>query len=484
MGALVTAHVDVADCIAWAEAYDGPPFHALLCDPPYHLIQSTRNGSARSNAGVGPYGRHTVSTASRGFMGQDWDGGDITYRPDTWRTLARVLHPGAFGMAFASSRGWHRLACAIEDAGLTIHPSIFGWTYGNGFPKATRVQDAPDFAGHRYGLQALKPALEPIIVFQKPYAGRPVDSITATGAGALWIDGGRVPTGGGEPRDYQAEPASGTTGSGNRPSGFAMSGPRSDGWQTAGRWPANLILSHTPDCVRVGERRVRGATAVRHVSGGTTFGGDSPKPAIADATYADADDAQTVAAYECAPSCPVAALGAQSGERGDWMRAGAQSGARRPDSYCGGYKPTPFAAHGDIGTAARFFHNPDWSLDIAERLAAAEPVRYVAKASRRERSCGLPDGERSNHPTVKPLALAQHLATLLLPPDACAPRRLFVPFAGSGSEAIGAMLAGWDEVVGVELSDEYAEIARARLAWWAANRPAATQAALPLAVNE
>ena len=151
----MSAHIDVADCIAWAEAYDGPPFHALLCDPPYEL----------------------------GFMGRAWDRSGIAFNPDTWRALARLLHPGAFGMAFASSRGWHRLAVAIEDAGLIIHPSIFGWAAGSGFPKATRVADSPDFTGHRYGLQALKPALEPIIVFQKPYAGRPVDSITATGAG-------------------------------------------------------------------------------------------------------------------------------------------------------------------------------------------------------------------------------------------------------------------------------------------------------------
>ncbi|GAH08560.1 unnamed protein product, partial [marine sediment metagenome] len=141
-----------------------------------------------------------------------WDGGDIAYRPATWAALARHLHPGGFIMAFASSRGWHRLAVAIEDAGLVIHPSIFGWVTGQGFPKATRIDTQVDKAagaerevvgphpndrkthgaipyggktgdgsgvvtapatplaqawqGHRYGLQAMKPALEPIIVAQ------------------------------------------------------------------------------------------------------------------------------------------------------------------------------------------------------------------------------------------------------------------------------------------------------------------------------
>jgi len=39
-----------------------------------------------------------------------------------------------------------------------------------------------------------------------------------------------------------------------------------------------------------------------------------------------------------------------------------------------------------------------------------------------------------------------------------------VPFCGSGSEIIGALKAGWDEVVGIELDPEYVAIAEARLA--------------------
>jgi len=72
---------------------------------------------------------------------------------------------------------------------------------------------------------------------------------------------------------------------------------------------------------------------------------------------------------------------------------------------------------------------------------------------------------RNNHPTVKPLKLCRWLATLLLPPAGYT-RRLLVPFAGSGSEMIGAALAGWDYALGIEQSAEYAEIARARLRFW------------------
>jgi hypothetical protein len=61
--------------------------------------------------------------------------------------------------------------------------------------------------------------------------------------------------------------------------------------------------------------------------------------------------------------------------------------------------------------------------------------------------------------------MAEYLAKLLLPP-ARYKRRLLVPFAGSGSEMIGARQAGWDRVVGIELLPEHAKIAKARLAYW------------------
>lgn len=73
---------------------------------------------------------------------------------------------------------------------------------------------------------------------------------------------------------------------------------------------------------------------------------------------------------------------------------------------------------------------------------------------------------RNHHPTVKPIALTRWLATLLLPPPIDRPRRILVLYCGSGSEMIGAMRAGWDEIVGVEREADYCEIARARLARW------------------
>jgi hypothetical protein len=83
------------------------------------------------------------------------------------------------------------------------------------------------------------------------------------------------------------------------------------------------------------------------------------------------------------------------------------------------------------------------------------------------------------HCAIKPLSLCTWLAKLLLPPAAYAPRRMLVPFAGTSSEMIGAMLAGWDDVLGIEQDAQYVEIGTARLAWWQA-RHAESQQQLPL----
>lgn len=57
----------------------------------------------------------------------------------------RVLKPGGHLLAFGGTRTWHRLACAIEDAGFEVRDSI-AWMYGSGFPKSLDVSKAIDKA--------------------------------------------------------------------------------------------------------------------------------------------------------------------------------------------------------------------------------------------------------------------------------------------------------------------------------------------------
>lgn len=410
-----TLRIEQADVLEWVKQYKGEPFHALLCDPPYEL----------------------------GFMGKRWDSSGIAFRSETWASFKDILYPGAIGMAFSSSRTWHRMAVAIEDAGFVIHPSIFLWTYASGFPKATRIDSQVDkeagveqavvgedrkfgksttedgsfiygdyhpvfpikravtplaiaWEGHRYGLQVLKPAAEPIIVFQKPYKGKPLRNITESGAGAFNIRGAAigdrvVSTSGRSDAKHEDSQSLGTNWSGVV-----------DESERVGLWPANFATVHHPDC---GNR--------------------------------------------CVEGCPVR----------------------------------------ELGENAEFFFSADWMEEKLEQVCL-----YTPKTSQRERDAGLDDFDsqlkrnaltthngtgdfrgvdrkplaevKNYHPTVKPIKLAKWLSTLLLPPDAYAPRRLFNPFCGSGSELIGGMLAGWEEVVGVEMNPEYVSIAKARASWW------------------
>lgn len=78
-----------------------------------------------------------------GFMGKHWDSSGIAYNVDLWREAYRVLKPGGHLLAFGGSRTYHRLACAIEDAGFEIRDQI-QWIYGSGFPKSLDVGKAVD----------------------------------------------------------------------------------------------------------------------------------------------------------------------------------------------------------------------------------------------------------------------------------------------------------------------------------------------------
>lgn len=73
-----------------------------------------------------------------GFMGKSWDATGIAYNVDVWRECLRVLKPGGHLLAFGGSRTYHRLACAIEDAGFEIRDQIM-YLYGTGFPKSFNV---------------------------------------------------------------------------------------------------------------------------------------------------------------------------------------------------------------------------------------------------------------------------------------------------------------------------------------------------------
>lgn len=129
-------------------------------------------------------------------------------------------------------------------------------------------------------------------------------------------------------------------------------------------------------------------------------------------------------------------------------------------------------------------------FSVVKRIESETPVVYVNKASRKERDAGLDnfddvkvgvlsgrrDGSlgsipigKNDHPTVKPIELSRHFASLVLPPDVGGARRIIVPFSGVGSEIIGCLFAGWDEVVGIEMDERYCLMAEQRIKHYVPN---------------
>jgi len=115
----------------------GVQVDSIVTDPPYHLTSIVerfgKEGSAPAKDKDGAFQRQSV-----GFMGKEWDGGDIAFRKETWELFMKVLKPGGHLLAFSSSRTYHRMAVAIEDAGFNIRDQIM-WLYGSGFPKSMNL---------------------------------------------------------------------------------------------------------------------------------------------------------------------------------------------------------------------------------------------------------------------------------------------------------------------------------------------------------
>lgn len=444
-----------------------------------------------------PYGRGKVRYGTATSYGADGAPAMRAFQRwcQAWATEAlRVLKPGGHLLAFGGTRTYHRLAAGIEDAGFEIRDSLH-WIYGSGFPKSLDVSKAIDkaagatrevvgrshhpqyqyrretavFSTERRGFDdgttagtgdagnitapatpdaatwqgwgtALKPAHEPIVLARKPLVGTVAANVLAHGTGALNIDATRV--------------AHLTVGTGNLAKNPHLRASIKHGQQTnpssivrpeheaaahvAGRWPSNLLLTHTPDCVHTGDRKVRGITGGTGNHDGAVYGARSNAGQKVN-DYADADGTETVPAFDCAPGCPVAELDQQSGTKGpNGSIRGA--GPRVNDVYGVDKRDRgDWTAYQDSGGASRYF-----------------PVfRYQAKAPTSERP-KVDSGVA--HPTVKPLALMRWLVRL-----ACAPGGTVLdPFAGSGTTVEACLLEGVD-CLAVEREADYLPLIQARI---------------------
>jgi len=202
-------------------------------------------------------------------------------------------------------------------------------------------------------------------------------------------------------------------------------------YNAKGRWPANVILSHSPDCVCVGTRPDKGYTINRFKDGAKPFG-DGAGHEYESEEVAGGE----VEVYACVSGCPVRMLDEQSGKRpGMHSQQASDSG----DKSMFGLGSNHGIGYDDVGCASRFF--------------------YTAKSSTAERNAGLSSSERNAHPTVKPVDLMRYLLTLVtMPTDT----RILDPFMGSGSTLVAAKQLGI-ECVGIDSDPESCKTTAGRL---------------------
>ncbi|NDI85110.1 DNA-methyltransferase [Undibacterium crateris] len=229
----------LGDCVEIMKRFPDNSVDSVVTDPPYEI----------------------------GFMGKSWDASGIAYNPQMWAEVLRVLKPGGHLLAFSGSRTYHRMTCAIEDAGFQIRDQIM-WVYGSGFPKSRNL----DGQWQGWGT-ALKPAHEPICVARKPLVGTVAANVLEYGTGAPNIDGCRV-------GDDAVKTRINTAIQGGRFSAGDGRGLSQEVSEHVGRWPANLIhdgsdevLAAFPDAKGQQGKITGNEPTANGFSGAVKFGG-------------------------------------------------------------------------------------------------------------------------------------------------------------------------------------------------------------------
>jgi DNA modification methylase len=365
---------------------------------------------------------HPHNIASTGFMGKSWDGSKVAFDAALWAEVLRVLKPGGHMVAFGAPKNYHRLACAVEDAGFEVRDCL-QWIFGTGFPKSMDVSKAIDKAAGAerevvgpdpqaakrnkttskfsgcYGEikdaescpltapatdeakqwagwgTALKPAYEPIVLARKPLSEKTVAAnVLRWGTGALNIDATRIEASG-RPLREVAPMRDGVAYNPNSLAGRvdgSLQSSKAVGTTDLGRWPATICHD--------GSQQVLDLFPQSKSTGGQ------------------------------------ASLGAF--RNGDVYGKGRDEKEKRDPGY------------GDEGSAARFF--------------------YSAKASKADRA-------GSRHPTVKPVSLMQWLVRMVTPPGGT----VLDPFAGSGTTGMASAMEGFKSAL-IEREEEYQNDIRSR----------------------
>ncbi len=398
------------NCLYVLKDYPDNHFTTIITDPPYGLR----------------------------FMGKKWDY-DVP-SIEIWKECLRVLKPGGTALIFAGSRTQHRMAVNVEDAGFILKDCIM-WLHGGGFPKATDISKQIDKRGGNNHLTEIVGKELKRVRKERRISLKEADEMFCNGStNYSWFEG--------------------------RPAGQRL--PCEKG--------AALIINEWPemkpllDKVIEAEREVIGKD-VKHNPPNTKscFSiGIKTEAREFDLTAPSTPEAKQWNGYKSHGLKPAyePILLAMKPNEGSYAQNALKWGVSGLNIDAGRIEPSKrFPANIILDEEAGkmldeqtgVLKSGGWGITRGMRSkptqGGASRFFYCAKASKAER------GQENKHPTVKPLKLMEYLIKLAMPPK---DGLLLDPFVGSGSTLVAAKNLGYD-AIGIELEQEYCEIARKRI---------------------
>lgn len=443
--------VHQGDALESLKEMEDNTFHAVLTDPPYGLSETPDMAEVLSHWLNGDDYEHK----GKGFLGKSWD--SFVPGPSVWTEMLRVCRPGAILMAYCGTRTADLMSIAIRLGGwkkideVDVYGTIdwLSWIYASGFPKSFNLSRQFD---KRAGEQ-----------------GEVIESLTVPDQRN------------GHGREYGSHLYAHSGRENITHEHYAPVSVEAKRWYDYGTTlcPAHeviLVFRKEREGTFLDNANTWGTGAL-NIGGGRipTSGKDKEKH------LAEWDREQSTGDGD-----PVTVNPGQNdidlrsyAKEGRWPKNVIFSdgdGKNLSDVLAdqSGYSKSVRTERG-AGINGNLFKSPKYDSTTRghEDAGTAKRFFYVSKASRREREFGLPEGNK--HPTLKPIQLNKYIATIIRPPsipgnemdaeDGAQPK-LLIPYSGVASEAIGAYLAGWDDITGLEYEEEYAELAVERFNVW------------------